>query len=308
MTFDNSPRAWDKRTFEALRRELEHIRMTRRRNWRATQDNTGKNNPFHRDHFGKHFHLPWYERFRKGERKEPLAFSDILAFADACCCTEIELLQILAAGNFRQTLPPLTGDAFEHAVAVTQRTMDYLARDFPATLMTYRWDIVAWNEHISPWLGADAATLRDLHRAGHLNILWMFFDREGPLRVRLGGISPDHWRDFAKDNIAGFKRENLFAQHEEWYQTLVEDLSSRSNEFHTLWKDVPLSERAGEQRATYVTTFASTTNEPMQFITTDVESVVGAGVSIAIYHPANAATVAAYRALGIPTPDLPGNR
>ena len=164
----------------------------------------------------------WYTWLEQGRGGAPSA--DVLdRIARALLLTDVERehLFLLALGR-----PPEV--RYQPPEAVTprlQRLLDSLELS-PAYVKTSTWDVVAWNRAASAVL-ADYGALPPEQR----NILRLVF-----LDPHVRAKQPD-WEGVARFVVAAFRADAARAGATENIQALVDELSRRSPEFETMWRD-----------------------------------------------------------------------
>lgn len=164
----------------------------------------------------------WYTWLEQGRGGAPSA--DVLnRIAMGLMLTEPEREHLFILGLGRP--PEVRYRPVEGVSPRLQRVLDAMPFS-PAIIKTATWDVVAWNR-------AAAAVLTDyaLLPPGQRNILRLIFSDE---RIR---ARQDDWRDVARFVVASFRADAARAGATAEVTGLVEEMSARSPEFASLWRD-----------------------------------------------------------------------
>ncbi|RQP25117.1 helix-turn-helix transcriptional regulator [Piscinibacter terrae] len=161
----------------------------------------------------------WLEQGRGGAPSEVVL--DRIAGALMLSEVEREHLFLLAFGR----PPELRTRSNDGVTPRLQRVLDALTLS-PAIVKTPTWDVVAWNR-------AAAAVLTDYGALPpeERNILRLMFCEP---RVRQ---AQDDWESVARFVVAAFRADSARAGDSSKVEALVQDLSQRSREFETFWRE-----------------------------------------------------------------------
>ena len=128
-------------------------------------------------------------------------------------------LYLLARGHAPTERPPVTA-----AVSTTlQALLD--AVPYPAYAVSADWTVVAWNNAALLVIG-DFEHLSGRDR----NYVWRMFTDPSQRRLLV------NWEDQAKSLLSLFRSSTAHNVEEDWYDTLVADLSAQSPEFRDWWR------------------------------------------------------------------------
>lgn len=174
----------------------------------------------------------WYTWLEQGRGGAPSA--DVLdRIARALMLTEVEREHLFLIGLGRP--PELRYRAAEGISPRLQRVLDALEFS-PATVKTFAWDIVAWNR-------AAAAVLSNYSGMPpeERNVLRMMF-----LSPRVRAAQRD-WQSVARFAVGTFRADaaRLGAGAAAQAKALVDELSAKSPEFASMWRDNDVSDHGG---------------------------------------------------------------
>jgi len=164
----------------------------------------------------------WYTWLEQGRGGAPSA--DVLnRIAAGLMLTEPEREHLFLLGLGRT--PEVRYRPADGVSPRLQRVVDAMPLS-PAIVKTATWDVVAWNQ-------AAAAVLTDyaLLPVAQRNILRLIFSDD---RIR---AAQDDWWGVARFVVASFRADAARAGASAEVTQLVEELSARSPEFTTLWRD-----------------------------------------------------------------------
>ena len=165
----------------------------------------------------------WYTWLEQGRGGVPSAdVLDRLARALSLKAVEREHLYLLAQGRPPEVQPPAPSAGVSPRL---QRMVDGLETS-PALVRNAEWDIVAWNEAALAVL-ADYAAIPPTKR----NVLRLVFSHVQT------GATQRAWEQNARFVVALFRAEIARTGTSQRAQGLIEEMSSLSPEFATMWKE-----------------------------------------------------------------------
>lgn len=239
-----------------------------------------------------------YKPMRQGRVTRPPRREKVMEIADYLDCTLDERNRLLLAARATPVSPYLTGAALDVALQVAVDIADRLP--VPTVIINRDGRIHHLNAHTFALNGASPDLLAAVpHEA--FNILHLLFDPRLPLHQRLIQ-NRDSWTRMVRQTILGFKQANLLCHFEPWYQALVGQFMTLP-EFETHWHAVQIDAAASAAVDPVVLEVAIPECQCTVLLRPLLVSVGYFQFDfpqIVALTPADAASGAALRALGIP--------
>lgn len=251
--------------------------------------------------------FPYYLNIRHNRRKSLPTRQEVLAMADFLNCTIRERNKLLAAAGYAPDDEEPDGDDLNRALDTAQGIVDYLPH--PAYVVTRDDVIHGWNFHAQVLFFKSSDELQ--RTPAHLrNVLRFIFDSRSTVHHLLTRDRSEYtwWRYTAILNIYRFKRDNINATQEPWYENRVAMLLSFPG-FADMWANVHvetglemLSQYRCSLPAGYVTKMYSPYGDLMTVRGIQMRAVDTDWPQIVAYMPADSESERVFTRLGIPNP------
>ena len=251
-----------------------------------------------------------YKPMRRGHVTRPPRRETVMDIADYLNCTLEERNRLLLAAHTTPVAPYLTGAKLQEALQAAMGVIQDLP--LPAIIINRDWHIHYINQHALTLNGVTPADVAAIPPA-QLNILHLLFDPALPLYPHLRQ-NRESWTRMVRQTVYGFKMANLLCQFEPWYQDLIHQLMGLP-EFEHHWRTVRVdtafdSDPSAQTQPASVIIEASVPNARPQPTHARLRPLlISVGYfqfdfpQIVAFFPADDASRATLRDIGIPVPD-----
>ncbi len=247
---------------------------------------------------------PNYRNMRRGRAVRPPQRNVVMDIADYLHCTLEERNRLLVAADVPPVLPYLSGEDLQCAVQVAMATAAYLP--LPAYVINRDWQIHCLNDHILTLVGISRAVVEDIDPQ-RLSVLDVIFDPCLPVYEHLQ-INLENWEYVARQNIYGFKRENLLCRFDDWYVRQVERWMALPR-FREFWNEIeidsPLHEvhRNATPSPYHTIEIRATHDQIVRLRSLHISLGNYDYPQVLAYQPLDPASQRVFGDLGIPTPE-----